>query len=184
MDKDKEFSKLYQENYEILYNTLRFTYDSGQLAEDVVQETFLEAWKKYNILCSHPNTRGWLMKTACLKMRNVRKKMQMHEVPLSEENLLEKGNGECDSGFEIKEMNLFLDAVMTSEERRRFKRYYIWGYSPKELAALEGVTENNVRVRISRLLKKLRREVLAGCLFCLAAGEVMAAVRALEKLFL
>lgn len=56
---------------------------------------------------------------------------------------------------------MILEKTLNEEERLRFKRYYLWGYTIPEIARLEGISENNARVRISRVIHKLRKEILA-----------------------
>ena len=45
--------------------------------------------------------------------------------------------------------------TLTPDELLRFRRYFLWGESAAEIAEKENVTENNMRVRISRLRKKI-----------------------------
>lgn len=169
MDREEEFSELYYENYDSIRKYVSSMMGQGFMADDIVQETFLEAWRKYDIVRKHPNKGGWLMRTACFKMRNLNKKVQRQEVVPLEENLAEGAREEY--GYEMKELELFLDTVLNEEERVRFRRFYLWGYTAEELSMLEGITENNARVRICRLLNKLRKEIMAVSFLVLAANK-------------
>ena len=171
MDKDTEFSKLYKEHYESIRKYVKAMLGEGFLADDIVQETFLEAWRKYDIFRVHPNQIGWLMRTACFKIRNLRKRLSRRDEISLDEKLPEIARE--DYSLEMKELEIILEKALNDEERLRFRRYFLWGYPVAEMSKLEGITENNMRVRICRLLNKLRREIKAVSLFSLTLAGIL-----------
>ena len=154
MEHEEEFANLYILHYNSVYRYISSVTKNNALTEDVVQDTFLEAWKQFELLREHPNIAGWLIRTACYKLRNLNKKLHRTEIiPLTDSTLQSCRE---EHGYEIRELGLVLKNIFTKEEQLLFKRYYLSGYTAKEIAALECITENNVRVRISRLTRKLR----------------------------
>lgn len=156
MDKESAFKRFYIQNYDKLFSYVNGMLCAEHISEEVVQETFLEAWRKFEKLQGHPAPRGWLFQTAEYKVRNLTRKMkrrklisfeQLEAVP--EENRLD-----------MKEWMLVLEKELTDEEQQWLQRYYVVGYSARELAALEGITENNFRVRLNRMLKKIRERMV------------------------
>lgn len=157
VEKKKKFSEWYTENYDTVRKYAAVVMREGSLAEDIAQDTFLEAWNKFEVLRNHPNVKGWLIKTAYFKVNNlIRKRSRAEQLTF--------GNGHPEGvweeqGYRVKELELVLKAWLSMEEKKRFERVFLWGYSAADVAVLEGITENNARVRISRLTKKLSRNI-------------------------
>ena len=59
-----QFNQLHAEHYSHVFRYVRLRVKHSNLAEDVVQETFLRAWVDFNKFRNHPNPRGWLFVTA------------------------------------------------------------------------------------------------------------------------
>ncbi len=127
------------------------------MVEDIVQDVFLEAVKKYDSFITHSNPVGWLCQTANYKIMEYERLLQkLHTVCLDE---LEYMEDEYADGFMEIELKLLLDASMTAEEKLRFYRFFLWGWTVEEIAEAEGVTVNNMRVKLSRLKKRLLQEI-------------------------
>lgn len=56
--KDKFFNDLMEETYERVYTFVSRGCNNKEFTEDVVQETFLEAYRKIEVLLEHPNKMG------------------------------------------------------------------------------------------------------------------------------
>lgn len=56
-----EFNEMFRRNEAIVYNFIRYRILDKSLAQDVMQETFYLAYKKWDILKDHPNQTGWLL---------------------------------------------------------------------------------------------------------------------------
>lgn len=123
------------------------------VADDIVQDVFLELLRKYDSFENHPNQVGWLYRTASYKIREYERRMRIRNEVTIEEKMQEVCGS--DKGYQEIEFKLLIKRILSDEECLRYVRYYIWGYSVEELASLEGVSENNVRVRLSRLRKKI-----------------------------
>lgn len=174
MNRDEEFSKFYSENYEIVFRYVYSMLGESFISEDIVQDTFLEAWRRFDIIRSHPNRVGWLMRTACYKMRNISRREKRRETIPYDENLEEAAKE--DSGYVERELELFLEKTLNEEERTRFRRYFLWGYTVEEMSDLEGVTKNNIRVRICRLMNKVKEKILAVCFMALMLGNIIVVI--------
>ena len=69
-----EFNEMFRRNEAIVYNFIRYRILDKSLAQDVLQEPFYLAYKKWDILKDHPNQTGWLLETARCKKRQKRDK--------------------------------------------------------------------------------------------------------------
>ena len=95
---------------------------------------------------------GWLINTAKNKIRELNKSLKKIECEVGldadEYTFTEDGYGKSE-----------LDLVITEEEKNRFYKYFLHGYSISELAQLEKISENNMSVRISRLRSKIAQNI-------------------------
>lgn len=148
----KEIGRLYLQYREKLLLYVKITVWDETVADDIVQEVFVEAIRKYETFRGHPNQFGWLYRTAKYKiMEYGRKVWQLQESTDETVDCV----GEDDSSYSVKELHEAFRKSLTGEELLRYRRYFLWGYSMDEMACLEGVSVNNMRVRITRLRQKL-----------------------------
>lgn len=157
--KDKFLKELMEAMYEKIYIFIGRKQADRGFVEDVVQETFLEAYKKAEILMEHPNQLGWLYVTARHKMMKLggkRKDLSFFDdgdVIYMEDLLTEDGKyAEIDLAESIR-------AAVGEQEYRMLRDYYVDGYSSEEVADKYGVEHNGFRMRMTRLKKKLRKNL-------------------------
>ena len=127
-----------------------------KLAKDVLQETYYVAYKKWDILCEHSNPMGWLINTAKNKIRELNKSLKKIEC---EVDLDADEYTFTEDGYGKSELDLIITKGLTEEEKNRFYKYFLHGYSISELAQLEKISENNMSVRISRLRSKIAQNI-------------------------
>jgi len=152
---EREFSQIYQEYQPFLLRYVSAIVKDKNLSEDIVQETFCEMLDQFEKFREHPNQKGWLIKTAGYKMREISRKINSKElIPLQEDMMQPMKN---DIAYEMKELDIVMSEAFDENEREYFLKYYLRGYSVRELADKEGVTENSMRVKLYRLKEKLRR---------------------------
>ncbi|WP_299671845.1 RNA polymerase sigma factor [uncultured Polaribacter sp.] len=140
---------------------LNFTTDRN-IAEDVVQETFLKLWDKRSSLRIEGSLKGYLYKLAYHEYINLyRKKVKMHQ---------ELETFRLESLSELLEDNdaLFqerLEKVQTAIETLppRCKEIFVMNKQNnmryKEIAAQLGISVKTVENQIGKALKRIRKEV-------------------------
>lgn len=153
-DMSDKFEKIYKEYFAEVYIYVYVRIGNRQFAEDVTQDTFYIALKKGREFLEHPNPKWWLMRTARNRISELRRKAK-YRVALSLEQDCPDLARE-DSAFEEKELELAALKILDEKEWMMLKQYYLFGESVSELAESAGTTENNIRVRMTRLKKKLR----------------------------
>ncbi len=161
--KDKFVKELFNEKYETLcYYVGKETGDKA-FAEDVVQETFLELWRKAEDLQDHPNLSGWLYLTARNKMLKLgKKKSQLY--PVEDSKLLIAGR---EKEYEEIEFTESMKSLISETEYEMLRDYYIGGYSAADIAKKYKIKKGGVRMRILRIKKKLGTNILKGWIFFL-----------------
>lgn len=154
LEERTEIDRLYVEYKPKLMQFVMATIENKDVAEDIVHDTFYEALRKYDVFKEHPNQIGWLYKAAGYKIKEYLRKMQMRNAVCAESDVIDEVL-DYESGYNEAESQLILYETLTQDELLRFRRYYIWGESAEEIAKKENITENNMRVRLTRLRQKI-----------------------------
>ena len=155
--KDEFLKELMEVAYEKVYIFIEIRQTDKGFVEDVVQETFLEAYKKAEVLMEHPNPIGWLYVTARNKMMSLssgKKDLCLYKnleaVYLNSAKTDDVKYGEIELEESIK-------ATISEKDYQMLCDYYLNGYNSGELAEKYGVGRSNLRMQVSRLKKKLRK---------------------------
>lgn len=146
-----EFIKLLMEKHSqhMIQLTYRRTCD-WQLAEDLVQETFLTACCKPDQVCNHINPAAWLYDTLNkLTMRELDRAYRAAEVYELEDELV----GLTDVHLP---MEYHLPVGLTAKDRELILMRVDGGFSFEAIAEHYGVSEAACRQRMSRAMRKCR----------------------------
>lgn len=145
------YEKYHSSIYYYVYSYVKDEY----AASDITADTFALACEKFDQFKTHPNQAGWLYLTAQNKIKEFCRRLKNNELITNDEAdpIFHRYHN---SAYHIKEVELTLRASLSPDEYRRFQRYFIWGYTVSEMADMEGITNFNMSVRLSRLRKKLK----------------------------
>lgn len=148
----QEFDELYRKNKPEIYKFIRCRVPDREIARDVMQETFLVAYKKWDTVRGLSNPTGFLINIAKNKIKEMNKTLKKLECEVElepdEYTVIEDGYGKV-------ELDIVILKNLTEEEKRRFIRYFVYGCSISKMAKIEKISENNMSVRISRLRDKI-----------------------------
>lgn len=151
MDVDENYMDLLKRYYDEIYRYIRRICFDKELVEDIVQETFCEAFLKKAQLFEHPNQVGWLYRVAQLKMMELHRK---NDKLISINDIVEEFSE--DSNYRMVDFEHDLSLIIPKEDIVIIKRYYMQGYTAKELAAELGITESAFKVKIHRMKLKVK----------------------------
>lgn len=131
----------------------------GELAQDLVQETFLNALQSGELFedLGPSQRRAWLYKTMKNLFFDRCRRARTEQVYLDAQ---QPETACCDQGIQETE-NVLLLALLTPEDRALFHLRYIEQYSTSELAEMFHMPPGTVRSRLSRcrtILKKALTE--------------------------
>ena len=141
----------YKDNlYSVAFNICRNAAD----ADDVVQDTLLEYHTTEKQFDSEQHIRAWLIRVAVNKAKNVSMSFfRRAGVPLEDyiDTLV----------FETPEAKDLLEEVLKLPEKYRIviHLFYYEDYSVKEIAEILRTSESNVKVRLSRGRKILKKSL-------------------------
>lgn len=148
------FEEIYKIHFREIYAYVSRVARDGQAAEDIVQDVFCAALSLGDQFRNHPNRKGWLMLTARNKCCELHRKMRRWAAqPLEEGQEWEA----VDSRYGEIELEMTALGVLTREEWKLVKDYYLGGATIRELAKRCGKTENGMRVYLHRLKGKVRK---------------------------
>lgn len=153
----KEIDQLYLQMYPMLFEYARSSLSNDALAEEAVQDTFIIACQKAEVLCTSQNPRGWLVNTLknvlsnTIRSRNIAKRILMDYFSANL-NELSVSNDRLD-------MELLYEDVAHMEEFRLVKAVAIDGKSYLELSEELGISVATCRKRVERAKKYLRKKM-------------------------
>ena len=148
---------LYEHHYEELRRYCLQLCRSGDMAFDLVQETFLKALERQEVMAAYTpqEQRSWLYKVARnLFMDGVRRSALLQR----KQSLLLDEEEREESGFSRTETELLL-LRLPPEDRTLFRLRYLEGYSAVELAEMFDMPPATVRTKLLRARQLLKKEM-------------------------
>jgi len=161
MDAEDQFTKVYDQYADAIFRHCLLRIYDRDLAMDLMQETFLKAWKYLSEGNKVDNVRALLYKIATnLIIDHVRKPSTKRVDSLEEllESGFEPGEDRTESTKnELDAQDALKILTQTSDSYREVLLLrYLEDLSVKQIATTLGISENLVSVRINRALEDLR----------------------------
>ena len=155
------FTALMENHINMVYSVCLREVRDADLAQDVTQVVFLILAKKAASLCNHKELSGWLYKTARFACNDAIKQEQRrreHELKAGEELMHQAQIETAEVSWDEIEPALHgaLDAL-NSEERGLVLQRFFAKKNLKEVGAIQGISEDAARMRVSRALEKMRQ---------------------------
>ena len=149
-EESEALEQYYRAEFKRMLRVAGYTLKNDNLAETAVQETFVTAARKIDSLLSSPNPTGWLYNTLNYTIKQIQRERL---ASLRRYVALDDAPEPSQDADEPSELDL-----ETNEDLRLFKRYYIEGYSLKELAAELGISVPALKMRMTRARKRLKND--------------------------
>lgn len=155
--------RLKQERYEALVDALyqdvyRYAYwlcKNSALAEDLVQETFLRAWRSLDSLQNDKAAKAWLF--TILRRENARlyERYRPDIVDIEDQSIADSDENEPDQRLDRR---LLHEAIgkLDKDYREPLLLQVIGGFSGKEIAEILDLNNNTVMTRLFRARSKLK----------------------------
>lgn len=151
------FNQIYNDTFTELRRFVQRKSKNPVMVDDILQEVYIEVFRHLKELKKHENIVGWIYKTAdnkTKKLNEVYNRHFMREVAMEEWD----GAVEDNSVLEIIRLEEY-KAVLKEDEFALLMLKYNDGYSHKEVAQITGITEGNSKMKLSRIVKKLRKNI-------------------------
>ena len=141
-----------------MYNTcLRITNDEME-AEDVLQESFVSAFKNLKSYKGTASFGSWLKRIVVNNAINLVKKRRLDLQPMDNTTDYDDRPDETDDrdfSYEVGQVKECI-ALLPEGYRMVLSLYLLEGYDHKEIAAIMGITESTSKSQFNRSKKKLR----------------------------
>ncbi|TGE21969.1 RNA polymerase sigma factor [Hymenobacter aquaticus] len=153
-------AEIYKRYAKAMFNaSLRITGDYAE-AEDVLQESFLSAFRELHSYKGDSSFGSWLKRIVINKSINCLRNRRLQLVPLAEQH--DSVGTETDSGeFDAEELGWRADVVRRCVQelpdgyRVVLSLYLLEGYDHAEIAGILNITESTSKSQYSRARKKL-----------------------------
>jgi RNA polymerase sigma-70 factor, ECF subfamily len=165
---DDAFRELVERHGRAVYRVAYRITGRVEDAEDVVQETFLRAYRQLDRFEARANLRTWLHRIAtncAVDLLRARPKREVAEEP----EALERAAGAAGDGLpppdrsllgvQIKERLAGAMSLLTEMERATFTLRHFEGLSIDEIAGMLGLKAGATKHSIFRAVRKMRREL-------------------------
>lgn len=158
--------ELYNKYQKAMYNTaLRIVNDTA-VAEDVMQEAFINAFLKLHTFQGHSTFGAWLKKiTVNLSINALNKRSKFREVSYTDQfknEVYEEIGIDSEEETTNKKVRLILIAMQSLKENYRIalNLHLIEGYDYDEICEILKISPANCRTTISRAKESLRTKLL------------------------
>lgn len=155
--KQQRYESLVATLYQDVYRYAFWLCKSKPLAEDLVQETFLRAWRSLESLQNDKAAKAWLF--TILRRENARlyERYRPELVDIEGQAIAEKGENEPDKRMDRELLHNAIDRL-DSDYREPLLLQVIGGFSGKEIADILDLNNNTVMTRLFRARSKLKKE--------------------------
>lgn len=153
----RSFQVLYQTHVKAMFNTALRILGNTADAEDILQESFLDAFKNLNKFSRQSTFGAWIKQIVIYKSINLLKKKRVSFVEVGNGALeLEETHSE-DSAREDMQIEAIRKALQQLPDgfRTVLSLYLFEGYDHEEIAGILGVAHTTVRTQYVRGKKKL-----------------------------
>ena len=157
VESDKEFFlKIYDLTIYGLRRYISYKSADPALIDDILQEVYLEVFRHMDDLKNHENIEGWVYKTAENKTKKIN--AVYYKYYNNKTTIEEKVFYEENSLIELIQSDEY-QSILTEDEFLLLMMKYEAGYSHREIARMNNITEANSKMKLSRILKKLKDNV-------------------------
>src|SRR5690606_9482087 len=154
--KQERYEALVTELYQDVYRYAYWLCKNSALAEDLVQETFLRAWRSLDSLQNDKAAKAWLF--TILRRENARlyEKYRPDIDDIEDYAISDLPSVEPDHNLE-RAMLYKAMSRLEAEYREPLMLQVIGGFSGEEIAGMLGLNNNTVMTRLFRARNKLRQ---------------------------
>jgi len=156
-NKQQRYESLITALYQDVYRYAYWLCKNQPLAQDLVQETFLRAWRSLDSLQNDKAAKAWLF--TILRRENARlyERYRPDLVDIDDQSIAESDNEEPDSKMDRELLHNAINRL-ESDYREPLLLQVVGGFSGKEIADILGLNNNTVMTRLFRARSKLKQE--------------------------
>jgi RNA polymerase sigma factor (sigma-70 family) len=153
---EKEFLNTIYTHQKIIYKVCKLYRDSKEDQEDLFQETIYQLWKSYPAFSGEAKISSWMYRITLNTAIAVFRKKNKLSVDYHE-TFPEHIHPAAGLQVSDNEERLFNALKTLNDAEKAIVSLYLEGFSYSEMAAITGISENNVGVRLNRIKNKLKQ---------------------------
>ncbi|MDA0926554.1 MAG: sigma-70 family RNA polymerase sigma factor [Proteobacteria bacterium] len=156
-NKQQRYESLVSELYQDVYRYAYWLCKNQPLAQDLVQETFLRAWRSLDSLQNDKAAKAWLF--TILRRENARlyERYRPDLVDIEDQAIAESDSEEPESKMDRELLHNAINRL-ESDYREPLLLQVVGGFSGKEIADILGLNNNTVMTRLFRARSQLKQE--------------------------
>ncbi|MFB1050245.1 RNA polymerase sigma factor [Paraliobacillus sp. JSM ZJ581] len=167
---EQEFRLIYELFYDRVFRDAFFVIKDQHLAQDIVQDTFVKAFKYMDRLENKEKMGAWLSTIATrtaidlIRKQNARNGIPTEDVVLEHVKSKQEVSASLDATIEKKLRQEFITekiAMLKPEYREVLMLKYIHELKDKEISEFTDLKEGTIKSRIHRAKKELRMQIEA-----------------------
>ena len=153
-EKQKRYEALVHAFHADIYRYAYYLVKDSSIAEDIVQETFLRAWRSLDSLKDEKAAKSWLI--TIVRRENARRfeRKQLDLVDIEETQVADETTL-AERAVQHSEMQRLLTGLSV-EYREPLILQLLFGYSGEEIAKLLNLNKNTVMTRLFRARNQLK----------------------------
>lgn len=157
---ERAFAEIYERYSQRIYSNLRKLLKDDQLAQELLQDTFVKIWEKREQLTFEISFRSYLYKISDNLVRDFFRKVSRDKKLIDHLILVASSNGnsiEYSDNFEV-DQELMTRAIeqLPPQRRRVFTMCKLEGRSYDEVSALLGISNSTINDHIVKATKAIR----------------------------
>lgn len=152
---EKEFLTTIHKYQNIIYKVCKLYRDSKEDQEDLFQETVYQLWKSYPTFKGEAKVSSWIYRVALNTAIAVYRKKNKLSVDYFE-TFPETIHPTAGQAVSENEERLFGALKVLNDAEKAVISLYLEGFTYEEMAAITGISESNVGVRLNRIKNKLK----------------------------
>jgi RNA polymerase sigma-70 factor (ECF subfamily) len=153
----KSQMQLYDLYCEAMYNTANNFVKDAMLAQDLMQESFIKAFKKIHTFTGEATFGAWLKRIVINQCLDYLKKQKLQTTEINEEviSMVEDDNWNIQPEINLQEIYNCIE-LLPQKCKNVIKLYLLEGYDHQEVAQILNISEVASRSQLSRGKNKLK----------------------------
>ena len=164
IDKQEEFTEIFELYYKRVYNYTYYRVNSQEVAEDLTSQIFQKIMLNLNTYTTEKSKfEVWMFSIARNTINDYFRKQKRHKI-ISIDSILDlvsKDKGPEDLMINKERNNKLMNALNVLDAKERNIIAYKFGANLKntEIAKILNISESNVGVKLHRIMKRLKNEM-------------------------
>ncbi len=160
MSKEQEFTQIIKDNEGVIFKITTVYTNNQEDQKDLYQEIVYQLWKSFDSFKGNSKISTWMYRVALNTAITKLKRENKRGSQIGIDKVIMKQTEQYDSQFEERLKVLYEYIHGLNELEKGLMLLLLEGKKYEEIAAITGLTANNVGTRISRIKQKLKAQII------------------------